>query len=277
MTLTPHDASGAALSNAPLAFLDIESTGLSPGEGHRVCEVALLRVRGETVEARYNMLVNPLRPMNEQAAAVHGITPELLEGAPHFHQIAPHLLALLDGTVIVAHNAPFDVAFLNGEFERGGLPPLANPVLDTLVLARRLLRRPSHSLRALAKEFQLPAPTHRAMSDVLALQGLFAHLAALLGELGIATLHDALRFQRGLLPGQPELPPPPLIAQALQQGRKLHIIYRSLSSPEPTERVIRPIEVTQERSGAYLRAYCYLRNDLRSFALEKIDFIELVD
>jgi DNA polymerase III subunit epsilon len=266
-----------SLRSAPLAFLDIESTGLSPGEGHRVCEVALLRVRGAAAEASLSTLVNPLRPMGAQAAAVHGITPEELEGAPLFYQIAPGLLALLDGAAIVAHNAPFDVAFLDAELERLGLPLIANPVLDTLVLARRLLRLPSHSLRSLATHLGLPRPTHRAMDDVLALQGLFAHLAALLAELGVVTLHDALRFQRGLLPGQEEPPPPPLIALAMEQGRRLHIIYRSLSSPEPTDRVVRPIEVTQERSGSYLRAFCYLRNDLRSFALEKIDFIELVD
>lgn len=277
MTHPPHEAGGATLRSAPLAFLDIESTGLAPGDGHRVCEVALLRVAGAAAEVSFTSVVNPLRPMGEQAAAVHGITPDQIERAPVFHQIAPQLLALLDGAAIVAHNAPFDVAFLNAELERMALPPLTNPVLDTLVLSRRLLRRPSHSLGALAAHLGLPTPTHRAMSDVLALQGLFAHLAALLAELGVATLHDALRFQRGLLPGQPEPPPPPLIAQALIEGRRLHIIYRSLSSTEPTERVVRPIEVTQERSGPYLRAFCYLRNDLRSFALEKIDFIELVD
>jgi DNA polymerase-3 subunit epsilon len=260
-----------------LAFLDIESTGLSPGEGHRVCEVALLRTRDGAVEASFNTLVDPQRPSSAGALAVHGITPQLLEGAPTFAEIAPVLLPLLAGAALVAHNAPFDVAFLASELERIGWPLPAYPVIDTLVLSRRLLRRPSHSLHALANDLGLPVPSHRAMTDVLALQALFAHLLPLLAALGIATLDDLLRFQRGLLPGQPEPPPPPLIAEALQQGRRLHIIYRSMSSPDPTDRVIRPIEITQERSGPYLRAYCYLRNDLRSFALEKIDFVEVVD
>ena len=93
MTRSPHEAGGVLLRSAPLAFLDIESTGLSPGEGHRVCEVALLRTRGSAAEASLSTLVNPLRPMGTQAAAVHGITPEELEGAPLFR--APAFRRLL--------------------------------------------------------------------------------------------------------------------------------------------------------------------------------------
>src|SRR5207249_4771916 len=109
--------SGTQLEHVPLVFLDIESTGLSPNEGHRVCELALLRVRGSVAEANYVALVNPQRPMGLQALAVHGITPDLLAGAPTFAALVPELLPLLADATLVAHNAPFDIAFLVSELE----------------------------------------------------------------------------------------------------------------------------------------------------------------
>ncbi|MCU0491432.1 MAG: exonuclease domain-containing protein [Chloroflexaceae bacterium] len=266
---------GQPVQRLPLVFVDLETTGLFPGQGHRVCEVGLLRVE-HTHETSFSSLVQPERELESRAAAINGITPEMLTNAPRFAAVANEVLALLRGGVLVAHNAPFDVGFLEAELRYLGLPPPAMPVLDTLVLARRLLQRPSYSLRALSAEFGLHPPTHRAMADVLALRGLFAQLLALLAARQIENLSDVLRFQRGLLPGQPEPEGPPLINQAILEGRLLRIVYLSRSSPVPLERVIRPYELTAESSGIYLRAFCYLRNDIRSFALTKIELIELV-
>src|SRR5262245_28213182 len=131
MTLSQFSG-GTSIAHTPLVFLDIESTGLAPATD-RICEVALLRVRSKATEARYTALVNPQQPMGAQALSVHGITPDLLDGAPVFAEIAPTLLGLLAGATLVAHNAPFDMAFLSDELERLGLPAPTNPVLDTLV------------------------------------------------------------------------------------------------------------------------------------------------
>lgn len=266
---------GQPLHVLPVTLFDVETTGLLPAHGHRVCEVALLRVRGNVVEARFETLIDPQRPLDPGAFAVNGISLEILHNAPCFMTIADRLLELIDDTVLVAHNAPFDVAFLTHELELLGYPAPLNPVLDTLTLARRLLRHQSYSLSALAGDLGLPRPVHRAMSDVLTLQGLFAHLVTHLAEQGITTLGDILRRQRGLLPDEPEPVPPPLIEQALREGRRLRIVYCSRTTTVPVERVIKPIELTQGRSGVFLRAYCYLRNDLRAFALNKIEAMEL--
>jgi DNA polymerase-3 subunit epsilon len=112
---------------------------------------------------------------------------------------------------------------------------------------------------------------------VLALRGLFDYLAGRMRTNDICTLAEVLRFQRGLLPGQAEPEPPPLIARALHEGRCLRIVYRSRSTPEATERIVRPREVTRERRGIYLLAYCYLRQDQRLFAVDKIEAMELLD
>jgi len=276
MTFEFSDSLNRPLDQLALVFFGIESTGLHASED-RICEIALRRVRGDSLEASYRTLVNPCHPMDSQAFQVHQISPEMLTDAPLFAEVAPNVLPLLQGAVLVAHNAPFDVAFLNNELQRLAQPPLANPVIDTLVLSRRLLRRASHSLASLAADIGLARPSHRAMDDVMALEGLYRYLLGQLAEREINTLDDVLRFQRGLLPGQVEQAPPPVIEQALRQGRRISIIYRSVSTPEPTLRLIRPIEITHERSGLFLRAFCYLRNDLRSFALEKIESMELIE
>jgi DNA polymerase-3 subunit epsilon len=267
---------GQPLSELPLTFFDLETTGLAPARGHRVCELALRRVRGVEVEAEYATLVNPQRLPDPRALAVNGISPDLLHDAPLFAEVADTFLELIQGSVLVAHNAPFDMAFLSAELGLLDQPPPLNPVLDTLVLARRLLRRSSYSLQSLASDLALESfPSHRAMQDVLALQGVFAYLHSRLTDQDIYTLEDTQRFARGLAPDMPDPSAPPLIARAIREQRRLLIVYRSRSSPDPTRRLIQPLELTQERKGIYLRAYCYLRDDLRVFALEKIEWMEL--
>jgi DNA polymerase-3 subunit epsilon len=266
------------LSSIPVAFLDFETTGLSPRRGDRVCEVALQRVGGRIVEASFTTLVDPQRPLSPRSFAVNRITPEMLAGAPSFSEVAGSIRAALAGSAIVAHNAPFDLEFLHAELALAGQPPLVVPTIDTLAIARRLFpRRPSHSLAALATALGSPPPSHRAMDDVLALRVVFDDLAAQLAALGITTLGDVLRFARGLRPGDPEPAAPDAIAAALREGRLLRIVYASRSMPEPTERLIRPIEIANENGVLFLRAYCYLREDLRAFVIEKITQIDVLE
>jgi DNA polymerase-3 subunit epsilon len=263
------------LAEVPLLFLDLETTGLDLAAGHRVAEVALLRQRGASEEGRLESVVNPGRLIDPEAARVNGLSDDVLALGPSFAELAPAIEALTTGAVLVGHNVSFDLAFFRLELAAANRQPLTNLSIDTLALARRLLRRPSYSLSALAAELGLPAPTHRAMADVVATQALFATLAALMAELGVVTLGDVLRLERGMLPGASEPETPPLIAQALAEGRALRIVYRSRSQPEPTLRVVRPIALTVENSGVYLRAFCELRQDVRAFAVAKIEMMEL--
>jgi DNA polymerase III subunit epsilon len=265
------------LVDLALLFLDLETTGLEPGSGHRACEIAMLRERAGAEEGRLESLLAPGRPLDPRAAAVNGLCDDQLAVAPPFAAVAPAVAALAAGTVPVGHNLPFDLAFLNLELAALERPPLLGPSLDTLTLARRLLRRSSYSLTALCAELELARPSHRAMADVLALRELFHYLRGLMAAQGVLTLADALRLERGLFPGDHEPDAPPLIAMALAAGQTLRIIYRSRSSPEPTSRLVRPLYLSQERNGVYLRAFCELRQDVRTFAIAKIDHAELAE
>ncbi|MGD9148569.1 MAG: exonuclease domain-containing protein, partial [Anaerolineae bacterium] len=134
------------LTEIPFALFDVETTGLSPAYGHRVCEVACLRLCDGVELGRFESLVDPGRPVTAGAFAVNQITSQMLVDAPLFETIAPALLALMEDAALVAHNAPFDLGFLAKELEFAGLSPPEGPVVDTLALSRRIYSYGSHSL-----------------------------------------------------------------------------------------------------------------------------------
>jgi DNA polymerase III subunit epsilon len=277
MTIGMPDLAGLPLSAAPTVFFDLETTGLDLRSGHRICEVALLRMHGANEIGRIDSLVNPGRPLDPEAAAVNGLNDAQLAQAPPFRDLAGPVVGMLQGALHVAHNLPFDQAFLTNELAGAGYTLAPAPALDTLTLARRLFRQRSYSLATLATQFSLPPPAHRAMDDVRTLAALFSRLCTQMAELGILTVADALRLERGLLPGAPEPAAPPLVAQALAERGLLQIVYTSRREGGPVARTVRPLYLSLETAGVYLRAFCYLRNDVRTFALAKIVQMDLVD
>jgi DNA polymerase III epsilon subunit family exonuclease len=106
------DLTRLPLDGVSLAFLDVETTGLRPSLGDRVVEVAVVRARGSVELARFASLVNPQRPLNPEATRVNGITPTMVADAPTFPDLLDQLLLLIEDAVLVCHNAPFDLSFL---------------------------------------------------------------------------------------------------------------------------------------------------------------------
>jgi DNA polymerase-3 subunit epsilon len=136
--------------------LDTETTGLDPNDGHRIVEIACLELVNHVPTGRFfHRYVNPERDMPEDAFAVHGLSAEFLAGHPVFTAHIEELLAFVAGDVIVAHNAAFDVAFLDTELRRAGREPLRSPVEDTLALARRRFPGAQASLDALCRRFEI--------------------------------------------------------------------------------------------------------------------------
>ncbi len=108
------------IEDVPLAVVDVETTGLKPLAGHRVCEIAVLRVDPGAEPRLFVSLVNPGRPIGPGARAVNGIANREVADAPSFDSLIPRINAGLDGAVLVAHNAPFDLGFLRAEYRRAG-------------------------------------------------------------------------------------------------------------------------------------------------------------
>jgi len=115
-----NPANGGGIAEIPYIAADVETTGLSAADGHRVCEVALLRFLRGTVIDSFVSLVNPLRPIDPGASAVNGITDAMVAGAPTFADLLPRILDFLSDDPLVFHNAPFDLSFLRSEARLAG-------------------------------------------------------------------------------------------------------------------------------------------------------------
>jgi DNA polymerase-3 subunit epsilon len=152
--------------------LDTETTGLEPTRGHRIIEIGCVELLNRRHTGRtFHHYLDPGRDIEDAAQAVHGITREQLAGKPKFEEIAGELAEFLDGGEIIAHNASFDIAFLELEFARLSA---ATPVrvrelcriLDTLTLARELHPGQRNSLDALCKRYDVDN-SHRELHGAL--------------------------------------------------------------------------------------------------------------
>ncbi len=195
LALANLGGAGNALRDAPFAVLDVETTGLGPRR-ERIVELAVVRVTagGERLAA-WSTLLDPGRPVG--ATHIHGITDADVRGAPAFAEVVGDLLSLLDGAILVAHNAGFDAGFLAAELDRAGVTVPTLPGLCTLWLAQRLVRAPDYQLATCARVLGVrQADAHRALGDVDTTVGLLGALLA---------LHPPLRWPLG----PPPLPPVP--------------------------------------------------------------------
>jgi DNA polymerase-3 subunit epsilon len=138
-------------------FLDTETTGLDPAQGHRIIEVAAVEVVNRRFTGnRYHSYLNPDRDIDAGAQAVHGISIERLQGEPHFADIAREFLDFIAGAELVIHNAPFDIGFLNRELgllELGTVGEVCDNIVDTLKMAKDLHPGQRNNLDALCKRY----------------------------------------------------------------------------------------------------------------------------
>ena len=250
---------GRNLDDVPFVVLDFETTGLDPEAGDRICELGAMKLKGGRKGEVFWRLVDPGRPISQGAFSVHHITPGMLKGAPSMEEVLPEFLRFLGDDVIVAYNASFEMKFLGSELDRAGLPPPSNLVVDVLSLARRLLPGlGSYGLGRVARRLGVEhTNVHRAMGDVSATAGVFLLLLDMVRGRGINTLGQLLGF----------LEPPEIrdeVSKALSTGRRLWLRYRS--EGRVTEREVSPIRL----EGGYLVAFCHLRNEERSFRLDRI-------
>ena len=257
------------------AFLDIETTGLDPLIGDKMCEIAILKTRGHRVSDRLATLVNPGISIPPRASSINRITDDMVRNAPFFRNIAFRVKNLLQNSIIVAHNARFDLAFLFVEFKNLKLSPPESTVLDTLKIARRYYDFPSNNLGDIARYIGISTLSeHRAFADVRITRDVFEYFIRDLKTRGIRikSLKDILRLQGDPLkfdgPSEVVLPQP--IEGALRTKGKLQITYLSAYSDVTTTRIIEPIEVNLGKGNVYLLAYCHLRKERCSFRLDRI-------
>ena len=138
-------------------FLDTETTGLYPAQGHRIIEIAAVEmINRRPTNQHFHVYLNPQREIDPAAQEVHGITLEFLQDKPLFVAIAEEFLNFINGSELIIHNAPFDVGFLNSELGHIGLQPVetfCDKITDTLRMAKDSRPGQRNNLDALCRHF----------------------------------------------------------------------------------------------------------------------------
>lgn len=199
------DDLGVPLAELTFVVVDLETTGGSPTSS-AITEVGAVRVRGGEVLGEFHTLVDPGEPIPAFIAVLTGITDSMVAGAPRIETVLPSFLEFAQGSVLVAHNAPFDVGFLRAAAERMGIGWPRFDVLDTARVARRTLTHdeaPNCKLATLARLFRAQVtPNHRALDDARATVDVMHGLFERLGCFGVTTLDDVATFSTRVSPAQ---------------------------------------------------------------------------
>jgi DNA polymerase-3 subunit epsilon len=201
MARAPHlqaqltlDDLGTPLRDVTFCVIDFETTGGSPTECS-ITEVGAVKLRGGECLGTYQTLVNPGCAIPPEITVLTGITQAMVVPAPRIESVLPSLLEFVGDAVIVGHNVRFDVGFLQAALERDQRPRVTNRTVDTVALARRLVRDevPNCKLGTLARQFRLDhTPSHRALDDALATGDLLHVLLERAGGLGVTGLDDLI-------------------------------------------------------------------------------------
>ncbi len=194
--------------------LDTETTGLDPAQGDRVVELGAVELVNHLPTGRtFHAYLNPERDMPEEAFKVHGLSAEFLAEHPVFAETVDELLAFLEDSRLVIHNAAFDVRFLNAELARCARPVLApDRAIDTLLLAQRRFPGQSNSLDALCRRFGVDnsgRELHGALLDCQLLAEVYLHLlGGRQADLGFAAPAVQRAAAAGIVGARREVRPP---------------------------------------------------------------------
>ena len=193
-TEASHALDDRLLSELTFTVFDTETTGLNPSEGDEIIQIGATRiVNGKLLKSEsFDQLVDPLRELPEASTKIHGITPEMLVGQPPMVKVLPAFHAFSEDTVLVAHNAAFDMRFLQLKEESTGIR-FSQPVLDTLLLSAVIHpAQESHRLEAICERMGVNIMgRHTAMGDAIVTGEVFLRMIPLLAEMGIRTLGEA--------------------------------------------------------------------------------------
>ena len=179
------------IEEAVFSFIDVETTGLSPSFGDRICEIAILKRRGKKIIDSFHTLVNPERQISQGAQAVNNITDEMVKNAPCFRDIAQNVINFIEDSIIVAHNAPFDLLMIKKE----GIVPknfiCTLRLARYLAIAKRYYHFPSNSLENLARCFGIRALNlHRSMADAEVTKKIFDIFVDDFSKKGVETIEQ---------------------------------------------------------------------------------------
>ncbi|MGE0582879.1 MAG: exonuclease domain-containing protein [Steroidobacteraceae bacterium] len=261
----------SALVDAPLAFVDVETTGGHPLY-HRVIEVGVVLARGDTVEESWTTLVNPGTRLPAGIQRLTGIDPASLEDAPRFADIAASLAQRLEGRLFIAHNVRFDYGFVRNELQRAGHAFDARCACTVRLSRRFYPQQHHHNLDAVIAFHDLPcAARHRALPDAMALWQFWRRLRA-------AWPPEALEAALADLTQRVSLPPQlsPGLADELPQTAGVYRFYgrTGADSPESLLYVGRAVNLRERVLGYWRDAPRAAKTRRLASETVRVDWIE---
>jgi len=215
---------------------DLETTGLSPFSGDRICEIGAVKIVDGKISDKFWSLVNPEREISFSAYRVNRITPEMLESAPKISEVLPEFLNFIAGEKLAAYNAGFDLSFLNMELTKLGMDIIPDEqVIDIYILAKKVLPHIGfYPLWNVAKNLNVKMETsHRALADAIVAAEVFIKLLAQGGEEMLDRAHMDYHKNRKL------------IIQALKERRNIKIKFGG-DEGEILEQVIMPLGISEQ-------------------------------
>lgn len=188
-------------------ILDIETSGLDYKEGHRIIEIGCVELNQKEVGSHFHQYINPLKNLTDENIKIHGITNEFLEDKPVFEEIVDDFLKFIQDSSIIAHNANFDIGFLNFELEKISKPKIAKDrVIDTVSIARKRFPGQQVNLDALVKKLKINSlinrDHHGALKDAKILTDVYLELQGI-NQIGLKL--DEMKSENLKLASEPNL------------------------------------------------------------------------
>ena len=188
-------------------ILDIETSGLEHKEGHRVIEIGCIELNEKEVGSHFHQYINPLKTLTPENIKIHGITNDYLEDKPLFEDIADSFLDFIKDSPVIAHNANFDIGFLNSELEKISKPViLQDRVIDTVSIARKKFPGQQVNLDALVKKLKINSlinrDHHGALKDAKILTDIYLELQGI-NQIGLQL--DEKKSENLNFSGEPNL------------------------------------------------------------------------
>ena len=276
LAVADAEASGPPTPSHEYVAFDLETTGLLAASD-RVVEIGAVRFDPSGREiGRFEVLVNPGRPIPWRARAVHGISDEDVASAPTVEKVLPAFLAFLgdpESTTMLAHNASFDAGFLGHELGRLGWDSPGHAVADTLALARaKLPHLPNFRLDTIVGALNLdPQRPHRALGDSLLVKGVWLALGGHDVPTGSRVAYRIADARR------PVSAPVGWdgVAEAIVRGRSLRLEYAG-GSRGSAPRTVTPRAIVQRGGVSYLVAVCHLDAREKKFRLDRVARYEVL-
>lgn len=268
-------------AQATFVAIDLETTGKYPLEAE-ICEVAAVKWQSGKVVDEYQSLVKPIQKMSEEVIAIHHITNEMVVAAPSIQTVLPQFMKFIDGAVVLAHHAPFDMGFLVWELENllMNLPDL-NALCTAIISRKALPTSPNHRLQTLIQFLGLPqGQAHRALDDAHACLQVALRCFEKIGpDLRLEDLYkyqgneikwidysiNALSEKEALLN----------VVSAIRQKRMVELIYEGGSRPGQWRKLL-PLGIVRNPNGDFLVAREPAEQQTKRFFVERIQSARVV-